>query len=323
MPSATTKGVIAAATATGIVAAGIVAILTAGGGSSPRFDTSLDASSNAVPPIDWRAGYTRTGTICYSQDATGTTSECFAANVLPHTTDATDVGWPIEPAQTNRIPINQGGACGGAPWVCSTATMDSTTVAPDGTATASTITMGGGSVDATAFGYTNSTALDLRMYVKCSSGTLDASNIGGAGHWTVNCATVGGTWRLLESSADSAVTEVQAWQSKGDGKVRLRLSGADAAIWQITATEALGYARSTRYLGTVPTSDATGSTVGATAWTVDNSTGAYWAASGVTKTETGTIHNGTCWSYTAPTITLSGASTCHGIRYALGLSWSY
>jgi hypothetical protein len=318
------RGLIATGTiATGILAVAVVTYMLAGGRYHPHVNTSIDASTSTSLQGDLRRGYARTGTICYPQDATGLTAKCFAANTVAYAHDATDLGWPIEPAQTNRIPINVSGACSGAPWVCSTATMDSTSADPAGGTTASTITMGGGSLDATAVGYTVSTALDLRMYVKCSSGTLDASNIGGEGHWQINCTTVGGAWRLLESSADSAVTEVQAWKSTGAGKVRLRLSGTNATIWQITATEALGYPRSTRLLGTVPTTDATGSTVGATAWTVDNSSGAYWAASGVTKVETGTVHSGTCWSYTAPTITLSGSSTCHAIRYALSLTWSY
>lgn len=314
---ATRRQLLAGATATGILATGILAVvLTGGGGSgSIHIDTSIDASSSTTPPTDWRSGYTRTGTIAYTQSAT--TSKLFAANVLPYTVDATDTGWPVELTQTNRIPTNVSGACSGAPWVCSTATMDSTTVDPAGGATASTITMGGGSLDATAFGYTNSTALDLRMWAKCSSGTLDASNIGGTGHWTVNCTTVGGSWALLHSG-HAAVTEAQAWQSKADGKVRLRLSGTDVAIWHTTATEKASWHNST-----IPTTDATGSTVGTAAWTVDNSTGAYWAASGVTKVETLSEYSGTCWSYSAPTIKLTGSAGCEATWYALSLTWSY
>jgi len=309
-------GVVSAAAAVAIVV-GIVS----GGGGSGHIGTSLDASTSTTPPRDWAKGYTRTGAICYSQDATGTTSACFASNVLPYTTDATDTGWPIEPAQNNRFPINQGGACGGAPWVCATATMDSTATAPDGGADAIDVTFGGGTIDATATGYSNSTGLDLRFYAKCpGNGTLTVAHQGGTGSWTVDATAMGSGWNLLYPSA-AVVTEGAAMQSDGSGNFRLRLSGVDCAFWGFTATEVTAYPRSTRFLGTIPTTDATGSSVGATAWTVDNSSGAYWAASGVDKTETGTIHNGTCWSYTEPTITLSGASTCHGIRYALSLTW--
>jgi hypothetical protein len=314
---ATKRQLLAGATASGILATAIVAVLVAGsgGGGSMHLDTSIDASGNTTPPVDWRIKYARTGTIAYTQSAT--TSKLFAANVLPYTVDATDTGWPVELTQTNRIPINVSGACGGAPWVCSTATMDSTTADPAGGTTASTITMGGGSLDATAFGYTNSTALDVRMWAKCSSGTLDASNIGGAGHWTVNCTTVGGNWALLHSS-HAAVTEAQAWTSNGSGGVRLRLSGTDVSIWHTTATEKASWHNST-----IPTTDATGSTVGTAAWSIDNSSGAYWATSGVTKTETLSEYSGTCWNYSGTTIKLTGSAGCEGTWYALSLLWSY
>jgi len=312
----------------GIVALVGVGLVTIVGGAdsgvlSPGHQsTALDASSSTTPPLDWHSGYARTGTICYPQDATGITAACFAANALPYTVDATDTGWPIEPSQINRFPYNSAASCDGTPFVCSTATMDSTTVAPDSTTTAYTFAMGGGSADATAVGYANSTLLDLRMYAKCPNGTLDASNIGGEGHWTVDGTALGAGWQLLYTG-HSQVTEVQAWKSNGSGVVRLRLSGLDCSIWQITATEVLGYVRSTRLLGTIPTSDATGSTVGASVWSIVNDHGAYWAASGVAKSETLTTHSGTCWSYSGTTIKLSGSSTCHGIWYALGLTWSY
>jgi hypothetical protein len=316
----TQRGLIATGTiATGIIAAGIITYMLAGGSHHPHVNTSIDASTSTTPPNDIKRGYARTGTICYRQSAT--TSKCFAANELAYAVDATDVGWPIEPAQVNRILYNVSSTCDGTPYTCTTATMDATTADPAGGTTASTITMGGGNASLTATGYTVSTAVDLRLWAKCSSGTLDASNVGGEGHWTVNCTTVAGAWALLTSS-HAAVTEVQAWKSTGAGALNLTLSAADVAVWQPTATEVTAYPRSTRLLSTIPTA-AAAATVGATAWTVDNSSGAYWAATGVTKVETGTIHNGTCWSYTAPTITLSGASTCHGIRYALSLTWTY
>lgn len=314
------KLIAAGSVATTVIATAVLATLIVGGGKAVHHNTSLDASSKTALPGDWRRGYSRTGAICYPQDATGTTAACFAAGTVPYAHDATDMGWAIEPAQTNRFPTNQGGACGGAPWVCATATMDSTAAAPDGGSDAIDVTFGGGTIDATATGYSNSTALDLRLYAKCAGGgTLDASHVGGTGHWTVDATAMGTGWNLLTPS-HSAVTETAGMESDGSGNLRLRLSGVDCAFWGITATEALAYPRSTRLIGTVPTSDATGSTVGAASWTVDNALGSYWAASGVTKSQTVTAHNGSCWSYSGHTITLSG---CHGIMYALSLTWSY
>ncbi len=315
------RNLLAGAVATGILATGVLAYVLAGGPpGGNHLDTSLDASTRLAPQTDWRIGYSRTGVICYTQDSTGLTSLCFAANVLPYTEDATDVGWPVEITQVNRLPYNVSASCDGTPFDCSTATMDSTSADPAGGATASTITMGGGSLDATAFGYGNSKSLDLRVWVKCSSGTLDASNIltaGGIGHWSVNCTTVGGVWALLHAT-HSAVTESEAWKSDGSGGVRMRLSGADATIWHMTATEKASWQNST-----IPTSDATGTTVGTAAWINKDSTGSYWQASGVTKTETISQYSGTCWNYSAPVISLTGSAGCEATWYALTLTWSY
>lgn len=308
------------AIATAAVAVAVLTYLMVGtGGGFAHSDTRLDASDNVVPPYDWRKGYARTGAVCYTRDATRT--RCFDADVLPYTTDATDTGWALELTQTNRMPTNVSGACSTAPWVCTTATMDSTSADPAGGTTASSITMGGGNVQLAAFGYERDTALDLRMWVKCSSGTLDASHVLGAGSvgkWAVNCTTVGGAWALLHS-AHAAVTEAEPWISQNDGTVDLRLSGTDATIWHLTATEVA----STWHHNTIPTTDATGSTVGTAAWLVDNSSGVYYAASGVTKVEILSQYSGTCWSYSGTTIKLSGASGCTATWYALGLTWSY
>ncbi len=316
---ATRRNIIATAiTATAVVAGALLYTLAGGGGTAPHVDTHLDASDNLVPPYDWRKSYARTGVVYYTQSAT--TTKSFAANVIPYTVDATDTGWVIEPALNNRLPTNVSGACSSAPWDCSTATMDSTSADPAGGTTASTITMGGGSLDATAFGYTNSTAVDLRVWVKCSSGTLDASNVlaaGGIGSWQIACGTVGGSWALLHST-HAAVTESEAWTSDSGGGIRMRLSGADATIWHATATEEISYQNST-----IATTDATGSSVGAGLWPTSNETGAFWAASGVTKVETLSEYSGTCWDYTGTTIKLSGSTTCKATWYALTLDWTY
>lgn len=313
------NGIIATAvTATAVIAAALIVTLAGGGGTDPHVDTRMDASDSLVPPYDFRKGYVRAGTICYSQDATDTTSKCFAANTLPYTTDATDVGWPVEPTQINRFPYNVSMSCDGTPFVCSTATMDSTSADPAGGTTASLITLGGGSLDATAFGFGNSVNLDFRIWATCDgTGTLDATHVGDVGHWTVDATAMGNGWRLLYP-ARAEVTEVQAFKSDSSGNLRLRLSGKGCTIWMPTATEATSVHHST-----IPTTDATGSTVASPVWSVDNSTGAFWAASGVTKTETLTTHAGTCWNYSAPTIKLTGSSICTATWYALSLIWSY
>ncbi len=307
----------------GIVAATIVAIaivygITSGGGAGGLIDTSLDASTSTTPPTDWRKGYTRTGAICYSQDAIDTTSKCFASNVLAYTTDTTDTGWPIEFPQTNRFPYNSSASCDGTPFVCVTATMDSTSADPTGGTTASSVTFGGGTIDATAFGHTNSAGIDLRFWAKCTGGgTLDATHVGGAGSWSIDATAMGTGWRLLYP-ARAEVTENTAFESDGSGNLRFQLSGVDCTFWGFTVTEAPSWHHST-----IPTTDATGATVAGAVWIVDNSHGRYWAASGVTKSETLTEYYGTCWDYTGTTISLSKApGDCVGTWYALSLTWS-
>jgi hypothetical protein len=90
------------------------------------------------------------------------------------------------------------------------------------------------------------------------------------------------------------------------------------SIWHTTATEKASWHNST-----IPTTDATGSTVGTAAWTVDNTTGAFWATSGVTKVETLSEYSGTCWNYSGTTIKLTGSAGCEATWYALSLTWSY
>ncbi len=315
------RNLLAGAVATGILATSILAYMLATGGvtGGSRIDTSLDASTRLSPPTDWRRGYVRAGAICYSQDATDTTSKCFASNVLAYTTDTTDTGWAIEFPQTNRFPYNSSSSCDGTPFVCVTATMDSTSADPTGGTTASSVTFGGGTIDATAFGHTNSTALDLRFWAKCTGGgTLDATHVGGTGSWSIDATAMGTGWRLMYP-ARAEVTENTAFESDGSGNLRLQLSGVDCTFWGFTVTEA-----PSPHHSTIPTTDATGATVAAAVWAVDNSTGAYWASSGVTKTATLTKYFGTCWDYTAATIYLSKAGGgCVATWYALTLKWSY
>lgn len=314
-------GIVTGLVATALVATGII-VAVVGPSTEPRsrYNTSLDASTSTTLPGDWSRGYSRTGTVCYAQSATAST--CFAANTPPTARDATDLGWVVDVGRVNRIPRNISSACGGLPWTCSaTASMDSTTIAPDGNATASQVTLGGGDyVELTATGYTAATALDLRLWAKCpSTGTLTLAHQGGTGSWTVDATALSSAWSLLHET-HAAVTESAQMTSDATGEFKLRVSGLGCALWMPTATEVVD----TRWHSTIPTSGVTSATVGAATWSVDNSSGAYWAASGVTKVETISTYSGApCWSYSGSTIKLSGASQCTGIWYALSLTWTY
>lgn len=241
------------------------------------------------------------GSRCYQRSATAAT--CYPGGAPAARWTATGFEWAVDgQGAVNRVLYSTAVDC--TNWTCSTATT-AAYVAPDGSKTAASITMGGGYIEQTATGYTVSTAVNLAMWAKCSTGTLDASNVGGAGHWTVDCSAVGGSWALLTPTHPAVLPEVQAWASTGAGAVNLRLSGADAEVWAPTITEEPTTG------AVIPTAAAAVDT-GTIAWTIDNSTGSYWRT-GANVLHTLDTVDGTCL-VTGSTLRLSGAggSECVG-----------
>lgn len=234
---------------------------------------------------------------------------CAGGAYPTHAVDATGLAWEVVPSTTQRIPFNVAVDC--TNWTCSTATVAATT-APDGSSTAADITMGGGNISATATGYGVSAPLQFRMWTKCSSGTLDASNVGGAGHWTVDCSVIGGAWTLLHPTHAAVAPEAQAWQATAGGVVALRLSGADASVWAPTAYE--GGTALDRFV--IPTPTATAVATGDPVWAIDNDPAVYYGA-GDTVTQLLTQRSGTCLAVSGGNLLMSGASTCSGSWYGL------
>jgi len=242
--------------------------------------------------------YTRTGGVsCWPTSAT--TAVCWP-DALPYYWDGTDRRMVIDDGgRINRLKYSAEPNC--TRWTCATATA-AASVAPDGSKTAQSYTMGGGTVTSPkATGYTNSATLYPVLWVKCSSGTLSIVAADGAGDWDIACATIGGAWTLIKTAAHAAVTENTAWTAAGDGDLKIQLSGADAEIWMPSWTEE----DNTPIGVVVPTITAAVDT-GTGAWTITNAGDTYWKAGDVVTPDLTEI-SGTCF-VTGNPLRLSGAS---------------
>lgn len=238
------------------------------------WDFNLTASKVAPADLTW----TQTGSPrCFPQSAT--TALCVPGGSPAHGYSSTlaGLGWELEPDRTNRVLDGVDVCSTGGNWTvggAASATCDNA-VAPDGSKTADSITVGAAAPDVITqaiTGYGVSATLYPRLWVKCSSGTLTVDTTVGAGQWDIACATVGGAWTELASASHAAVTEVTAWASDGAGALTLRFDGAasvSADVWGVTLVEeAAG-------LSVIPTAAAAQST-GTITWDVDNDPATYW-----------------------------------------------
>jgi len=229
------------------------------------------------------------------------------------------VGWPVEPARTNRIPWSVGVNC--TRWGCSgsgSATLGS--VAPDGTATASFVSAASGAnvVTTAASGYTNNADLYLNFWLKCDgSGTVDISNDATAllGNWDIDCSCLGTDWERVDQW-NSCVTVNSSFTADATGWAHVRFDGNIGAfsgdIWGVTLTETKG-------LSVIPTFGAAVA-VSASNWYIDNTGGEYYVAGDSIDT-TVTEISGTCWNIDGTKLRLSGAtgSECLGIWHCLNI----
>jgi hypothetical protein len=269
----------------------------------------VKSSHRAANDMSWTQSG---GARCYPSSAT--TATCYPGGAPAARWAATGFEWATDAqGAVNRIPYSTAIDC--TNWTCN-GTADATTtgqVAPDGSATATEITVGTWSANALiqlGTGYGASVTLYPAFWVKCSTGTLRVVQGNGAiyGDWRVNCAAVAGQWMLI-ASGHSAVTEITAWVATsggGGGIAFASLSGTvTATIWAPTITE-----ESTTG-AVIPTAAAAVDT-GVIAWTIDNSTGSYWRA-GASVLQTLDTVDGTCF-VTGSTLRLSGAggSECVG-----------
>ena len=186
-------------------------------------------------------------------------------------------GYVAEPDRTNHILYSTAVDC--TNWTCrGTATATAGQVAPDGSATATDVTVysaGNDVLTGVLSGYSNSANLFPSLWIKCASGSVVVDAAGsGSGLWIIDCAAVsGGNWALVSGSlVGSGLSESSAWVSSGTGTSRLRFvdpsgSGITASIWAPTLTETDG-------ISVIPTGSAAVST-GDVVAKVDNTGGKY------------------------------------------------
>jgi hypothetical protein len=249
--------------------------------------------------------FTRTGgTACLNMGSDAATCHPGDLLGLGYSATLSQIGWAVHPALTNRV-LHSVTDIDCVDWTCVGAATIAASVAPDGSLTGGSMTHAAGSIQTTAAGYANSTALDLRVWVKCAAGTLAITHSGDAGDWDVDCthASLNGTWELLDSS-HAAVTENAAFASDAGGALLLDFAGADAEVWCPTAVEG------TNYLGVCIPTVAAAVATGDITLTVPQA-GYY---TGTVTTETLDSVNGDCLQFHTGIIDMDGnAGKCSGI----------
>jgi hypothetical protein len=233
------------------------------------------------------------GARCYPSSAT--TATCYPGGAPAARWTATGWEWAADAqGNTNRLLYSTAMDC--STWSC-TGVASGTTgqVAPDGSPTASTITVAGGAnhfEQDIASGFTaDASPLHLTMWAKCSTGVFHphGSNDGTRGDWDVSCSCIGGVWRHLDAK-DACVTVNVPFNAGSSGESGLHFDGTlfpvSADIWAPTLTEEPTTG------AVIPTGAAAVST-GTIAWSIDNSSSRYWLSTSTVTQSVSTV-DGTC-----------------------------
>jgi hypothetical protein len=233
------------------------------------------------------------GARCYPKSATGAT--CYPGGAPAATWDASGWEWAVDGRSgINRLLYSTAMDC--TNWGCvGVASGTPGQVAPDGSATASTIVVAGGAnhfEQDIASGYTaDASPLHLTMWAKCSTGVFHphGSNDGTRGDWDVSCTCIGGVWRHLDAD-DACVTVNTPFNAGSSGEAGLHFDGTlfpiSADIWAPTLTEEPTTG------AVIPTAAAAVST-GSIAWSIDNSSSRYWLSTSTVIESVSTVA-GTC-----------------------------
>jgi hypothetical protein len=238
---------------------------------------------NDTKPLSADDTWTQTaGVGCWPTSST--TAVCVPGGLQPYTVDATGIGWPVQQAIVNPVLYSTAMDC--TNWTCSgAASATYGKIAPDGSATASEITVAVGAnhfeQDIVA-GYTaNASPLYLGMWLDCSSGLIHphGSNDGTRGDWDISCGCIGGQWTYVDRDHPCVVVQTP-FNADGSGNSGLHIDGTvvvDATVWAPTLTEQHPWSRVV-----IPTG-ASGSTLGDPIWAIANglaNTGAELIANG-------------------------------------------
>jgi hypothetical protein len=266
---------------------------------------------NNNKPYAVDATWTQTaGTGCYPTSSTA--AVCVPGGMQPYHVPSTGIAWPVQQAVTNPLLYSTAMDC--TNWTCSGATnANYGKIAPDGSATATEITVAVGAnhfeQDVVA-GYTaNASPIHLGFWVQCSSGLIHphGSNDGSLGDWDLSCPCVGGEW-IYATADHPCVTVNIPFNADGSGNSGLHLDGTvvvDATVWAPTLTEQRAWT------GVVIPTAGTPVTVGSPIWAINNTSTNYYR-SGDTVIQSLTEYDGTCFAVPGSDILLSGSPTCSG-----------
>jgi hypothetical protein len=225
--------------------------------------------------------YTHTGGArCYQTGASS--AVCAPGGVLAYakygSLGSTDTGWANEPSCINRLLYNTAIA---ANWNVASGSATDGKVGPDGSAAATEFayTSGLNNTRYTLSGYSVSTALDLRMWIRCVTYTdgprLKNRLAGTNGDWEVDCSQLNGTsWTYIDAS-HTAVTVVESFASNASGQVQFGFQSSNLGtvtyqVWAPTLTEEAGC------YSTVPTGSSAVDT-GSPTWALDNDPANYYS----------------------------------------------
>jgi hypothetical protein len=150
-----------------------------------------------------------------------------------------DTAYTDEPSCVQRVLWAAQADC--VRWTCVGATT-AESQAPNETITAYSVTATAGQyIEGSVLATAAPQAVDLRLWGKCSTGTVSITNpaAGGAGNWSVDCSTLAGSWALL-TPGHPAVTETVAFASGTGGAISLRIGEASIDVWMPTITTETG-----------------------------------------------------------------------------------
>lgn len=225
-------------------------------------------------PLASAASWTQTsGVGCWP---TGSTSAvCVPGGMQPYTVDATAPGWPVQEAITN--PLLHSTAMDCVNWTCTgSATGTPGQIAPDGSATASLISVASGAnhfeQNLSGAFTADASPIYLGMWAKCTTGTIHifGSDDLARGCWYLNCTCVGGNWRYIDRD-DACVQIIIPFNADSSGDSGLHFDGLTAPVnlqvWAPTLAEQRPWTRVV-----IPTFSS-GVTLGDPVWAIENGLG--------------------------------------------------
>jgi len=193
----------------------------------------------------------------------------FPSNSIHMATSSGILGIVLEDAQDNKILHSVYNP--DFVWDISLATITSTD-GPVGTKDAISVSINGGYMQQALSGYTASSQLFLRLWIRLLSGTLTIENTVGTGKWLIDSNYLSSDWEFVDKNS-TAVTVVEDWYASSTGDVSIKIYGSDVDIYAPTLTEIDS-------ICCIPTKTVTGSCAASSFTILHNNAYGYYSYSG-------------------------------------------